>query len=167
MVRPPGVSAERPLTLPDRCSRRFRTLIAKPPLLSIDKPLTKLDSCGSFEYREGGGIMRAIGNKTTLAFGLAGFFLLGNTALAGDAGLVKTVKGGVRIERDGEVSVPKPGSPVMVSDLVVTSADGSVGITLQDGTLLSAGPNSTLTLKKGTLSVISGKISKTSQDAVT
>lgn len=129
--------------------------------------------------------MRAIGNKTTLAFGLAGFFLLGNTALAGDAGLVKTVKGGVRIERDGGISVPRPGSPVMVSDQVVTSADGSVGIALQDGTLLSAGPNSTLTLnkfvfdsttakgvldatlKKGTLSVISGKISKTSQDAVT
>jgi hypothetical protein len=60
-----------------------------------------------------------------------------------------------------------------------------VGITLRDNTVLSAGPNSTLalekfafdptthagaidaTLKRGTLSVISGKIAKASPDAVT
>jgi hypothetical protein len=104
---------------------------------------------------------------------------------ANEAGLVKTVKGQVMIEREGGQLPAKPGSTVWVSDKVVSGKDGSVGISLQDGTLLTAGPNSTLvlnkfsynsttakgeidaSLKRGTLSVISGKLSKTSQDAVT
>jgi len=66
----------------------------------------------------------------------------------------------------------------------VTGADGSVGITLRDETLLAVGPNSNVwlekyafdptshegtlnaTVKKGTLGVISGKLSKQSPGAV-
>ncbi len=101
-----------------------------------------------------------------------------------DAGLVKKVKGDATIQR-GERRIPaRPGEKLLVSDRVMTGADGSVGITLHDGTLLSAGPNSTLilnkfefnrttnqgaldaTLKRGTLAVVSGKLSKSSPDAV-
>jgi hypothetical protein len=74
---------------------------------------------------------------------------------------------------------------VQTSDRIRTAADGSVGITLDDDSLLSAGPNSILSLdryafdpttnqgrfdaalNKGTLAVISGRIAKQSPDAMT
>src|SRR5262249_54436837 len=103
---------------------------------------------------------------------------------AEDAGVVKTAKGGVTIQRGGEKIAAAPGSKVETADRIVTGADSSVGIILRDNTLLSAGPNSTLVLerfafdstthegvidasvKRGTLSVVSGKIAKQSPGAV-
>ena len=100
------------------------------------------------------------------------------------AGTVKVSKGQVLIERDQQQQPAPVGTPIYSNDRVMTGADGSVGITLRDNTLLSAGPNSTLELNKfsfdsttnagtidakvrrGTLSVISGKIAKASPDAV-
>jgi len=97
---------------------------------------------------------------------------------AEEAGVVKTSKGMASIQRGGQKQAAVIGSKVFASDRVVTGADGSVGITLRDNTMLSAGPNSTLELnkfafdstthagtidasvKRGTLSVISGKIAK-------
>lgn len=100
------------------------------------------------------------------------------------AGMVKVSKGHVTVERDSR-QIPAPvGTRIFSSDRVMTGADGSVGITLRDNTLLSAGPNSTVDLTKfsfdstthagtidasvrrGTLSVISGKIAKASPEAV-
>jgi hypothetical protein len=107
------------------------------------------------------------------------------TAYAGDdAGMVKNAKGDATIQRGEQKIAAKPETRLLVSDRVITGANGSVGITLHDGTLLSAGPNSTLilnkfefnsttnkgtldaTLKRGTLAVVSGKLSKSSPDAV-
>lgn len=100
------------------------------------------------------------------------------------AGTVKVSKGQVLIERDQQQRPAPVGTPIYTNDRVMTGADSSVGITLRDNTLLSAGPNSTLELDKfsfdstthegaidakvrrGTLSVISGKIAKASPDAV-
>ncbi|MEO8856658.1 MAG: FecR domain-containing protein [Burkholderiaceae bacterium] len=106
-------------------------------------------------------------------------------AMAADqAGMVKISKGTVGIDRGTQKLTAPVGTRIFASDRIVTGADGSVGITLQDNTLLSAGPNSTVDLnkfafnsttnagsidasvKKGTLSVISGKIAKASPDAV-
>jgi len=100
------------------------------------------------------------------------------------AGTVKVSKGQVMVERNQQ-QLPAPvGTTIYSSDRVLTGADGSVGITLRDSTQLSAGPNSTLELDKfsfdsttnavvidakvrrGTLSVISGKIAKASPEAV-
>jgi hypothetical protein len=101
-----------------------------------------------------------------------------------DAGMVKEVKGNISIERGALRLVAKPGIKVQVSDRVITGEESSVGITLRDGTLLSAGSNSILilnkfafdstthsgvldaSLKHGTLAVVSGKISKTSPEQV-
>jgi len=101
-----------------------------------------------------------------------------------DAGMIKSVKGDVVVERDGNRLPARLGATVLVSDTIVVGLDGSVGITLIDGTLLSAGPKSSLslnkffydsttskgaldvTLKRGTLAVVSGKLSKTSKDTV-
>lgn len=100
------------------------------------------------------------------------------------AGMIKTAKGSAAIERDGKKNTLQPGLAVLASDRIVTGADGSVGITLRDETLLSVGPNSNVwlekyafdptthegaldaTVKRGTMAVISGKLSKQSPNAV-
>jgi hypothetical protein len=101
-----------------------------------------------------------------------------------EAGTVKTSRGQAVIERSGQRLAASVGTKVFASDRVLTGADGSVGITLRDNTILSAGPNSTVdlnkfafnstthagtidaTVKRGTLSVTSGKIAKATPDAV-
>jgi hypothetical protein len=105
-------------------------------------------------------------------------------SLAAEAGRIKVSKGEVQIERDGK-RLPAPvGATIMPRDTVKTGPDGSVGITFQDNSLLSAGPDSELVierfvfdstthkgafdtaLKKGTLAVVSGKIVKQSPEAM-
>ena len=94
------------------------------------------------------------------------------------AGKVKRCEGSVTVERIGLAQAVQVGTPVYVGDRIRTGADGAVGITLADDTLLAAGPRSTLliddfrfnstthdgnflaTLVKGTLSVVTGLIAK-------
>ena len=67
---------------------------------------------------------------------------------AEDAGHIKVSKGAVHIERAGQ-RLPGPvGSVVQQGDLVVTGADGSVGITFHDNSLLSVGPDSVLAIDR-------------------
>jgi hypothetical protein len=100
------------------------------------------------------------------------------------AGVVKIAKGTVAIERAEEKRPVKAGMQVQVGDRIVTGHDGQIGITLRDNTLLSAGPNATVVLdkfafdsttnagtidasvKRGQLSVVSGKIAKQSPESV-
>jgi hypothetical protein len=123
--------------------------------------------------------------KLSVLAGLLMIAAMGNSYAASDAGLIKSAKGMATIERGEQKLEAKPGTKLQVSDRVVTGKDSSVGITLSDGTLLSAGQNSTLSLnkyafnsttnsgeldaslKKGTLSVVSGLLSKSSPGAVT
>jgi hypothetical protein len=109
---------------------------------------------------------------------------MGTTAVASDIGQIKTAKGQVSIERGGQTLPGEVGARLQGADVLTTGADGSVGITMSDDSLLSAGPNSVLaldryaydgstgqgqfetTLKKGSLSVISGRIAKQSPDAM-
>jgi len=105
-------------------------------------------------------------------------------ALAAEAGRVKVSKGEVQIERDGKRLPALVGATIQARDTVKTGPDGSVGITFQDDSRLSAGPNSELVierfvfdstthkgefdtaLKKGTLAVVSGEIVKQSPEAM-
>jgi hypothetical protein len=107
-----------------------------------------------------------------------------NACAADSAGVVKTLKGTVHIERAGGVSSVAIGSEVYSSDRVVTGPESSVGITLRDNTLLSEGANSILelnkfafntttydgaldaTIKRGSLAVIDGKLAKANPDNV-
>lgn len=100
------------------------------------------------------------------------------------AGLVKKVSGTVRIERGGTAVPVQVGTFVMNGDRIVTDADSSVGLTLLDDTLLSAGPSSVISLNhfafnsttndggmslqilKGTLRAITGLIARNSPAAV-
>jgi hypothetical protein len=117
-----------------------------------------------------------------MALGIAVF---ATTAQAADeAGVVKVSKGSAFLERAGQKLPAAVGAKVFANDRIVTGADGSIGITLRDLTLLSAGPNSTVDInkfsfdstthagtidaavKRGTLSVVSGKIAKTTPQNV-
>jgi hypothetical protein len=90
----------------------------------------------------------------------------------------------VTIERGGQAIPATPGARLQAGDVLKTGADGSVGLTMSDNSLLSAGPNSVLsldrydfdattsqgqfdtTLTKGSLAVISGRIAKQSPEAM-
>lgn len=101
-----------------------------------------------------------------------------------DAGHIKVSKGSVQIERAGQRLAAPVGQTVREGDVVITGADGSVGITFRDNSLLSLGPDSVLSidryifdstthqgsfdssLKQGTLAAVSGKLAKQSPDAM-
>ena len=119
------------------------------------------------------------------AFAAAGLLTVGGSALASDeAGTIKTLKGTASVERGGQNTPAVLGGKVMVGDSIKTGPESSIGITLRDNTLLSAGASSTLVLnrfafdstthvgaldanvKRGTLAVVSGKIAKASPDNV-
>ncbi len=127
--------------------------------------------------------MSIIGKVSRLAAACTA--VLAMTAMAGDeAGTVKTVKGEVTVWRQAQKLPATVGFKLLAADKVTTGADSAVGITLRDNTMLSAGPRSSLTLeqfafnpttnegtidtslKRGTLSVISGKIAKASPGSV-
>lgn len=112
-------------------------------------------------------------------------FMIAVPALAADIGRIKVAKGQVSVEREGKALPAAVGMRVQASDVIRTGNDGSVGITMDDDSLLSAGPESVLSLdryafdpttnqgrfdasiNKGTLAVISGRIAKGSPDAMT
>lgn len=99
-------------------------------------------------------------------------------------GHIKTVNGSVHVEREGQQLAAAPGMGVRQSDRLITGADGTVGVTFLDNSLLSAGPGTVLaidryrfnttthagefdaSLHKGTLAVVSGKIVKQSPGAM-
>lgn len=88
---------------------------------------------------------------------IAGFSLTLPLAFAADAGRVKTSKGTVTIERAGQRLPAAVGMTVQEKDVVSTGADGSVGISFTDNSMLSAGPNSVLILDKYAFDAASGK----------
>ena len=110
--------------------------------------------------------------------------LMSHGASAQDAGTIKTAKGEITVVRGSNAVKGAAGLALQTGDEVRTGAASSVGITLRDNTILSAGPNSTLqidkysfdpktqkgsletTVKRGSLLGISGAIAKNSPEAV-
>ena len=107
------------------------------------------------------------------------------SAQAADIGQVKVSSGNVTIDRGDQALQGRLGVRLQQGDVVTTGADGSVGITMSDNSLLSAGPNSVLaldqyafdtttnqgrfdtSLSKGTLAVVSGRLARQSPGAMT
>ena len=117
---------------------------------------------------------------------LTTLLLLGLAAPAlADIGQIKTRKGQVTVQRQGQELPAEVGMRLEAADTLKTGADGAVGITMRDNSLLSAGPNSMLSLERfefdgatsqgrfdaqlqrGTLAVVSGRIAKQSPQAMT
>jgi hypothetical protein len=114
-----------------------------------------------------------------LALGLAG------PLRAADIGQIKVSRGQVSVDRGGVAIPAAVGLRLQAADTVRTGADGAVGITMNDDSLLSAGPNSVLsldifaldpgtsqgriatTLNRGTLAVVSGRIARQTPEAMT
>jgi len=110
---------------------------------------------------------------------------LGASAGLADVGQIKVSKGQVAVERKGQTLAGRVGMVLESADVLKTGGDGSVGITMRDNSLLSAGPNSILSLERfefdpttsagrfdsqlqrGTLAVVSGRIAKQSPQAMT
>jgi hypothetical protein len=102
-----------------------------------------------------------------------------------DVGQIKVATGQVSVDRKGQSLPAKVGMLLETDDVLRTGADGSVGITMRDNSLLSAGPNSILSLerfefdpttqqgrfdaqlRRGTLAVVSGRIAKKTPQAMT
>jgi hypothetical protein len=102
-----------------------------------------------------------------------------------DIGQIKTRKGQVTVERQGQRLPAEVGMTLEAADVLRTGPDSAVGITMRDTSLLSAGPNSILSLQRfefdpttsqgrfdsqlqrGTLAVVSGRIAKQSPQAMT
>ena len=100
------------------------------------------------------------------------------------AGRVKVSSGAAFIVRDGTPVPAQVGQFVFESDGLRTGGDGKIGITLNDDTRLSLGPNSELKLErftftpadsafglalkfvKGAATYVSGRIAKLSPDSI-
>ncbi len=107
-----------------------------------------------------------------------------STSAWADIGQIKVAKGQVTVDRQGRQLAGEVGLLLEAADVVKTGADGSVGITMRDNSLLSAGPNSIVALERfefepttsqgrfealltrGTLAVVSGRIAKKAPDAM-
>jgi hypothetical protein len=90
----------------------------------------------------------------------------------------------VAIERGSQRLPATVGMNVQEGDVIVTGRDGAAGVTFDDDSLLSVGPDSVLavdrfafdttthagrfdtSLRRGTLSAVSGKIARQSPDAM-
>lgn len=106
------------------------------------------------------------------------------SAAANDIGQVKVAKGDVQVERSGTRLAATVGMPVRATDVVVTGANGSAGITFSDNSLVSVGPNSVFaidkyrfdttthagefegSLRKGKLAAVSGKMVRQSPESM-
>jgi hypothetical protein len=104
--------------------------------------------------------------------------------MAADIGLIKVSKGSVQIERGGARVPAAVGASLRPSDVIVTGADGSAGITFTDNSLVSVGPNSVFAIEKysfdstthagqfegnlrqGRLAAVSGKMVKQSPESM-
>lgn len=112
------------------------------------------------------------------------FLILPIQVDADGIGKFRNVTGEAYVVRDGDRSKAVVGGLVFQKDVIETAADGAVGITFNDNTVFSTGPNShvsmevfefnPVTLKgsflaklgRGTLSVVSGDIARGSPSAM-
>jgi len=98
-------------------------------------------------------------------------------------GQIKTVSGEAMILRGTERLAVKPGDPLYTKDIVQTGEHGSIGISFIDNSVFSTGPDSQIgldefrfdsaaggemlaSMPRGTLSVVSGEITKKSPGAL-
>jgi len=97
---------------------------------------------------------------------------------------VKTVSGDVAIMRNGTRVAVKVGDPVFEKDTIETGADGAIGLTFVDNTVMSTGPDSEIAMEqyrfdssnfngsmladshKGTVAMVSGDIARSSPGAM-
>jgi hypothetical protein len=125
--------------------------------------------------------------KTTGLLAVIALVSLASGAMADETPIaqVKTAAGAVFAMRGANRVALKPGDALFEKDVLQTDASGTIGITFTDNTVLSLGPNSEAALAeysfdssnfkgtmqtdmhKGTLSMVSGDIARSSPSAMT
>lgn len=122
--------------------------------------------------------------KLLVCLVLASLLGIAHAQIAGQ-GTVKAISGTPQITRPNmPITVLRLGDAVNTGDVVSTPSNSSVGLLMKDGTRMSLGANSTVTIKefvfdsttqdgrlwmdllKGTLRMITGAIAKTSPEQV-
>jgi hypothetical protein len=119
-----------------------------------------------------------------MVFGLAAALAFAGSALAADIGQVKVARGDVQVQRGASTVPAKVGMGIQPTDVLLTGADGSAGLTFTDNSLVSIGPNSVFAidkysfdstthagefegnLRKGKLAAVSGKMVKQSPESM-
>lgn len=123
--------------------------------------------------------------KSRLLWTVAAIILSATTASADEViGTVKSVKGEVSIVRSNAYIMGIAGMQLMEVDKIITGPDSAIGITLQDGTLMSFGSKSAsqlnkfrydpvrqdgnmlITLLKGSMRFVTGLLGKQNPSAV-
>ncbi len=112
------------------------------------------------------------------------FFMVTSFVFASSIAIVKKINGKVYAKREQKTLRLKLGSQLQSGDILITKKDSSIGIIFRDGTLLSLGGNSILSIdkyvfkpstkkfvfdinmKKGLATFESGKIGKLSPKSV-
>lgn len=89
-----------------------------------------------------GSILRVLGLAAGLVLGWFGGPVPVALAEGPLIGVVKTVEGEVALLRSGTRFAAELGTDVQLHDRLRTGTDGAVGVTLNDGTLISLGSNS-------------------------
>ena len=109
----------------------------------------------------------------------------GPAQAAGEIGRVKSVTGTALVVRGKGAPAPlKPGQLLLVSDVIQTGKNSTLGITFVDNSRFAVGPNTNLalsqfefndtthrgrfltTVNKGTVAIVSGQIAKENKDAM-
>jgi hypothetical protein len=120
--------------------------------------------------------------RRPLAIGLA--VLLSAAPASAEIARIKTSSGAAAVERGSQKLKPSPGLQLEKGDRLVTGKDGRISLTFVDNTRFAVGPNSRVSVSefqydrtrqkgsmvtqvdRGSLAVVSGKIAKSSQDAM-
>jgi len=120
-----------------------------------------------------------------MAFAVASFAISWGAAADETAiAQIKTASGPAFVMRDGNRIAAKPGDMLFEKDVLQTDANGAIGATFTDNSVLSLGPNSEAALAqyafdsgnftgsmltdmhKGTLTMVSGDIARSSPSAM-
>lgn len=122
--------------------------------------------------------------KFTLVAPLVSLLAAQSALAAEPIGFVKTVSGHASVVREGGERSLQVGSPLFENDTLKTDKDSSLGVTMKDGTTLSAGPETELLLdhyayapkagnlgfaarvSQGTLDFVSGMLGKLAPESV-
>jgi hypothetical protein len=126
--------------------------------------------------------------RNTLSLAVLSMLLANFSAVASadnsEVAQIKTVSGQAEIVRNGARNAAKIGDPLYEKDTIETGADGSIGITFIDNTVMSSGPNSQIVLEdykfnssnftgsmltdmnRGTISMVSGDIARSTPGAM-
>lgn len=122
--------------------------------------------------------------KLTIAALLLTFATAGVATASDTIGYVKTVSGKASVVREGVERNLTVGTPLFEDDTIKTGKDSSLGVTMKDGTTLSAGPETEILLdqyayapqaqqlgfvarvSQGTLDFVSGMLGKLAPESV-